>query len=231
MSKDPRKVVVLCRLSYTYIAEPQPDDEKKDKEGNPLYAYKTQFLIPKSDKATRNKIQKAIMAAIAKKYGQDKVKKLMNNPQFKLPMRDADAEDRDGVEYKGMVFANCKTNAKSQQDTASRPGVALKNRTRLTTTEEIQREIYSGCWAYLSLTFYDFKMSGSQGIAVALNNVLKHKDDERLDGSSDVMDDFDDLFEDDDGLGDDFDELDGGDGDLSLGGDDDLDDFPDDIPF
>lgn len=196
-SKDARRIVIPARLSYTYVAEPRPDDEKTNNDGDPLYYYGTQLLIPKTDKATIKKMQAAVKAAIIQKFGPDKAKSLWNNSNFKKPWRDADEEERDGAEYKGMMFANCKTNAKSKTDYASRPGIALKNRIKLTDISEIHEHIYSGCHAYISITAYYFKSSGSQGIALALNNILKDKDGERLDGSVDVMDEFDDMFEDD----------------------------------
>lgn len=196
-NKDARRIVVPARLSYTYVAEPRPDDEKTNSDGDPLYYYGTQLLIPMKDKATVTKMQNAVKAAIVQKFGPDKAKALWKNPNFKKPWRDADEEGRDGAEYKGMFFANCKTNAKSKTDYASRPGVALKNRTKLTDITEIHEHIYSGCHAYVSITAYYFKSKGAQGIALALNNILKDKDGERLDGSVDVMDEFDDMFDDD----------------------------------
>lgn len=229
---SPSRVIVKARLSYVFVAEPRPDDEKVDKDtGKPLYYYSLQLVIPKSDKANMAKLQGAVKAAIAKKFGADKVAAAMKNPNFKKPLRDADAEGREGAEYKGTAFANCKTNAKGATDYASRPGIMLKTRVKLTDVAEIGEHIYSGCTAYVSVTAYYFKNSGSQGIALGLNNILKDADGERLDGSIDADAEFADLFEEG---ADGFDELDDGlDGDDGLGGDD-LDDgldFDDDIPF
>jgi len=212
------RVVLPVRLSYAFIAEPRPDDEKKDANGDPLYYYSTQIIIPKSDKATVQKLNKAVQGAIAKKFGKDKVKAAWNNPNFKKPLRDADAEGREGVEYEGTVFANAKTNAKGATDYGSRPGIVLKNRTKLTDVGEINSEVYSGCYVMVSVTAYYFKNSGSQGIALALNNIMKDKEGERLDGSMNAEDEFADMFEEDE-----FSETNTDDFDMG-GFDDDLDD-------
>lgn len=222
MSNNPCRILIPARLSYCHIAEPRPDDERTNDEGNPLYSYATQCIISKADKATQKKIQMAVQHAIAKKFGKDKVKAYMQNPNFKKPLRDADAEDREGAEYKNTVFFNCRTNAKfnnakdideadpNAAPYAGRPGCVLKNRTRLTSVNDISKHIYSGAYVYISVTAYYFKATGAQGIAFGLNNVMKDRDGERLDGTVDADDEFADLFEDDeltvdtDDLDDDF---------------------------
>lgn len=197
---NPRRVVAKnVRLSYCYVAESKANDHGEQE-------YSTQLLIPKGGEAHKA-IQRAVNAAIlaCPLAGGDatKAKKLLNNPQFKKPLRDADAEGRDGAEYEGNLFANAKTNAKK-----GRPGVLLKNGTKLTETDDIMDEVYSGCYAHVSVTAFYFDNSGNKGIALALNNVMKVKDGERLDGSVAAEDEFADFveeggdFDDDDGLGD-----------------------------
>ncbi len=211
MSSDPRRFIVRCRLSYSYLAVPSPAGKKnlKDPNAKIRYNYRTQLLIPKTDKVNLAKLQNAVKHAIAKQFGKEKVAAYMKHPNFKRPLRDADAEQREGSEYKGMMFANANTNASGPEDYASRPGIALKNRQKLTEPEQIKEHIYSGCYAHVSCTaFYFPPESGQQGIALALNNILKDKDGERLDGSIDALDEFDELMEEDDGFGD-FDELGG----------------------
>lgn len=210
MTANPCRIVIPVRLSYCHIAEPRPDDERTDDAGNPLYSYNTQCIISKTDKATQKKIQTAVQHAIAKKFGKDKVAAYMKNPNFKKPLRDADAEDKDAPEYKNTTFFNCKTNAKfnnakdvdeadpNAQPYTGRPGCVLKNRTRLTSVADISKEIYSGAYVFISVTAYYFKATGSQGIAFGLNNVMKDRDGERLDGTVDADDEFADLFEEDD---------------------------------
>lgn len=198
---NPRRVVIgPIRLSYTYVAEPKENDHGE-------MEYSTQILIPEGS-AAQKKAQQAVNAAImaCPLANGDKVKagKLLKNPQFKKPLRSAADEGRDGAEYDGMIFANAKTNAKK-----GRPGIVLKSGTKLTDSDEIMDEIYSGCWAYVSVTAYYFDNSGNKGVALALNNIMKHKDDVRLDGSVDAEDEFADMFEEgDDDLGGDDDDFD-----------------------
>lgn len=193
---NPRRVVAQgVRLSYCYVAESKENDHG-DQE------YSTQLLIPKGGVAHKA-IHRAVMAALIASplCGGDKAKaeRAMKNPQIKKPIRDPEAEGRDGAEYEGMMFANAKTNAKK-----GRPGVILKNGTKLTDPDEIQDAVYSGCWAHVSVTAYYFDNSGNKGIALALNNVMKQKDDDRLDGSVAAEDEFADFVEEgDDGFDDD----------------------------
>jgi len=193
-----RAVVGPVRTSYNVLAIPKQDDHGTMK-------YSLQGLVPKTDKALvmklRRLIYNAILACPLTNGDEAKAKKLMNNPNFKLPLRDADAEDREGAEYQGMFFFNASTN-----DKKGRPGCVLKNGTKLNDPDEIMDELYSGCWAQVSVTAFYFDNSGNKGIAFALNNVMKWKNDTRLDGSVDAEDEFADLIDpdaDDGGFADD----------------------------
>lgn len=198
---NPRRVVIgPVRLSYTYVAEPKENDHGE-------MEYSTQILIPEGSaayKKAQQAVNAAIMACPLANGDKTKAQKLLKNPQFKKPLRNAEEEGRDGAEYEGMIFANAKTNAKK-----GRPGIVLKNGTKLTDSDDIMDAIYSGCWAYVSVTAFYFDNSGNKGIALALNNIMKHKDDARLDGSVDAEDEFADMFEEgDDDLGGDDDDFD-----------------------
>ena len=59
-------------------------------------------------------------------------------------------------------------------------------------------EVYSGMWAYVSVTFYAYDVNGNKGIACGLNNIMKFKDDERLGGRVSAECDFDGVGGDDD---------------------------------
>jgi hypothetical protein len=54
-----------------------------------------------------------------------------------------------------------------------------------------QEDVYSGCYARVSINFYGFNVSGNKGIACGLGNVQKVDDGERLDGCSTAEEDFD----------------------------------------
>ena len=51
-------------------------------------------------------------------------------------------------------------------------------------------EVYSGCYARVSVNFYAFNSNGNRGIACGLGNIQKVRDGEPLGGRSSAADDF-----------------------------------------
>ena len=156
------------RLSYVNVFEPraaQPGQEAK---------YSLCVLIPKSDKATLEKIAKAVEAAkeAGKAQWGGKVP-----AGLKTPLRDGDTE-RDSAEYKGHYFINCNSKQK--------PGVVDAAVNPIMD----QSEMYSGCYGRVSINFYPFNVDGNKGIAAGLNNVQKLAEGDPLSGRSRAEDDF-----------------------------------------
>ena len=58
-------------------------------------------------------------------------------------------------------------------------------------------EVYSGCYARVSLNFYAFNSNGNKGIACGLGNIQKIKDGELLGGKTSAVDDFTTLEDED----------------------------------
>lgn len=175
--KDQTKVIFgPCRLSYTHLFE------KYTPEGGGDGKYMTNVLIPKKEEKTIKALEDAIEAAkkagIVSKWSGKEPKKL------DLPLRDGDEKDDDV--YTDHLFVNAKCNTK--------PGVVDKNKQTITDEEEV----YSGMWAYVSVTFYAYDVNGNKGIACGLNNIMKFKDDERLGGRVSAESDFDGVGGDDD---------------------------------
>lgn len=175
--------------SYVVLATPKPNDHGE-------LRYSLQMIFDKADKAVKAKLDKIVYAAIlaCPLAGNDpvKAKKLLNNPKFGKPVRDADEEDREGAEYAGKYFANVGTN-----DKKGRPGCVLRNGTKLTDPDEIRDEMYSGAKYQVSVTAFYYDNSGNKGVALALNNVMKWGDGKRLDGNVDVEDEFAELIDED----------------------------------
>ena len=143
----------------------------------------TTVLIPKTEKETvkalQHAIEKAKSEAIISKWGGKEPKKL------DMPLRDGD--DKDDEVYDDHYYVNAKSN--------TRPGIVDKKKVPIVDEEEV----YSGCWAIISVTFYGYDVSGNRGIACGLNNILKFKDDEHLGGRISADADFGDLdFDDED---------------------------------
>ena len=177
-NKNTTKVVTgVVRLSYANVWEAVSING-----GTPKYS--VSLIIPKSDTKTIEAINAAVDAAIkegAAKFGG----KIPNKAALKLPLRDGDVE-RDDEAYKGAYFVNANsTSAPQIVDRAVQP---ILDRS----------EVYSGCYARVSINFYAFNSNGNKGIACGLNNLQKIRDGESLGGKSRAEDDFND--EDDDFL-------------------------------
>ena len=164
------------RLSYFNGWEP------KSINGGPE-RYSVSLLIPKDDKETITAIEKAIDAAIEEGIGKFGGKK-PNKATIKLPLRDGDIE-RDDEAYKGHYFINANSVTAPQiVDKAVKPIID-------------RSEVYSGCYARVSISFYAFNSNGNKGIACGLGNIQKIRDCEPLGGRSNASDDFTSLEDDD----------------------------------
>lgn len=181
--KDTKVVFGPCRLSYTHVFNKYAPDGNAD-----AGKYMTNVLIPKDEKETVKAIKQAIEAAkkagITSKWGGKEPKNL------DLPLRDGDTEKEDDTTYENCHYLNAKSN--------TRPGICDKNRNPITDEEEI----YSGVYAYVSVSFYPYDKNGNRGIACGLNNIMKFKDGERLGGRTSAENDFADIdsFDEDDDL-------------------------------
>lgn len=164
------KVVTgIVRLSYANVWEPASING-----GTPKYS--VSLIIPKSDKKTISAINAAIDAAIkdgAPKFGG----KIPARAALKLPLRDGDAE-RDNEAYKDSYFVNA--NSTTAPQIVDRTVQPILDR----------GEVYSGCYARVSINFYAFNTNGNRGIACGLGNIQKVKDGEPLGGKSSAADDF-----------------------------------------
>ena len=60
-----------------------------------------------------------------------------------------------------------------------------------------RNEVYSGCYARVSLNFYAFNSNGNKGVACGLGNIQKIRDGESLGGRSYATDDFSTVADDD----------------------------------
>lgn len=167
------------RLSYANLFEPKAISEGQQAK------YSVSVLIPKSDNATLTRIKKAIEEAKqqgATKWGG----KIPTN--LKLPLRDGDTERPDKPEYAGHYFVNA--------NSLSKPGIVDQNLNPIID----QSEVYSGCYARVSLDFYPYNSNGNRGIACGLGNVQKIADGEALSGKTSPDDDFEPVATEEDDL-------------------------------
>lgn len=168
--KSNTKVVTgVVRLSYANVWELASING-----GTPKYS--VSLIIPKSDQKTIDAINAAVDAAIkdgAAKFGG----KIPNKAALKLPLRDGDIEREDEA-YKDSYFVNA--NSTTAPQIVDRSVQPILDRA----------EVYSGCYARVSVNFYAFNSNGNRGIACGLGNIQKVKDGEPLGGRTSAADDF-----------------------------------------
>lgn len=174
--KNTTKVVTgVVRLSYANVWEP-----KSINGSNPKYS--VSLIIPKSDTETvtaiNNAVENAIKAGVGKFGG-----KIPNRATLKLPLRDGDVE-RDDEAYKDSYFVNANSTTAPQIVDRSVQPIMDRN------------EVYSGCYARVSLNFYAFNSNGNRGVACGLGNIQKVRDGEALGGKSTAAEDFTEDFDD-----------------------------------
>ena len=175
-SNSTKVVTGVVRLSYANVWEPASING-----GSPKYS--VSLLIPKHDEKTVAAINAAIDTAIrdgAARFGG----KIPNRSALKLPPRDGDTE-RDDEAYKGCWFLNANSNTAPQIVDRSVQPILDRG------------EVYSGCYARVSINFYAFNTNGNRGIACGLGNIQKVRDGEPLAGKSSAADDFQTDFDED----------------------------------
>lgn len=158
------------RFSYVHVFKPWAGNEGQEPK------YSVCVLIPKSDKKTLEKIQKAIEEA--KQEGKE-VWGGKIPAKISTPLRDGDEERPDQPEFRGHYFFNANSKYK--------PGLVDKNLDPILD----ESEFYSGCYGRVSVNFYPYNVSGNRGIAAGLNNIQKLADGEPLGGRTRPEDDFD----------------------------------------
>lgn len=177
MAMNATKVVTgKVRLSYAHVWEPVSINDSKPK-------YSVSLVIPKSDKETIKAINAAVDAAIEEgiaKFGGKKP----NKAALKLPLRDGDTE-RDDEVYKNCFFVNA--NSTTAPQIVDRSVQPILDR----------EEVYSGCYARVSINFYAYNTNGNKGIACGLGNIQKIADGEALGGRTTAKDDFSSIEDED----------------------------------
>ena len=166
MEQTTKVVTGKVRFSYVAVCQPKAMDEKSEPK------YSVSIIIPKNDKATLDRINKAIEAAkvAGKAKLADKTGKIPAN--IKIPLRDGDTDRPDDEAYADSFFLNASSNR--------RPGVVDAQLNEIITPEDF----YSGCYGRASINFYAFNANGNKGIAAGLQNLQKLAEGEPLAGAS-----------------------------------------------
>ncbi|KKX56362.1 DUF2815 family protein [Brevibacillus borstelensis] len=154
------------RLSYVNLFTPRANQQGQEPK------YSATILIPKSDVATKQRIDAAINAAINK--GVQTVWAGARPPQPKIPIYDGD-----GVRPNGEAFGpECRghwvltASSKQQQQVVDANLNPIINQT----------EVYSGMYGRVNINFFPYNNSGNRGIGAGLGPVQKLRDGEPLGG-------------------------------------------------
>ena len=170
------KMVIPCRISFANIWEPKAINGGDEK-------YSVSCLIPKSDKKTLARIQKAVEAA--KEDGKTRKWSGKIPPNLKLPLRDGDIDRPDDENYEDCYFLNA----------SSKDAPQVVDRKVNPVLDPMM--VYSGCYCNVSVNFYAFNATGNRGVAAGLGNIQFVRDGERLSGKASADADFDALEDDD----------------------------------
>ena len=170
------KMVIPCRISFANIWEPKAINGGDEK-------YSVSCLIPKSDKKTLARIQKAVEAA--KEDGKTRKWSGKIPPNLKLPLRDGDIDRPDDENYEDCFFLNA----------SSKDAPQVVDRKVNPILDPMM--VYSGCYCNVSVNFYAFNANGNRGVAAGLGNIQFVRDGERLSGKASADADFDALEDDD----------------------------------
>lgn len=160
------------RLSYVHVFEAFANNPDQDPK------FSVVLLIPKTDTKTVAAIRRAQQAALEAgketKFG-GRVPKA-----WKDTFRDGDEEgdlDRN-PEYEGHWFMTVSSKTK--------PGVVDQDVNPILDSTEV----YSGCYARVSINAFPFSTQGNKGVSFGLNHVQKLRDGDYLGGRSKAEDDF-----------------------------------------
>jgi hypothetical protein len=183
VKKSPTRIVTgKVRLSYVHLFEPFTNDPDKEPR------YSVTILIPKSDTATMTKVHAAIEAA--KEDGRTKTfgGKLPGNLKSTLHDGDEEADLDRNPEYAGHFYM--------AMSSKQRPGVVDVNLNAILDATQV----YSGCYARVSINAFSYSSNGNKGISFGLNNVQFLADGDPLGGHTRAEDDFADDGDDGGGL-------------------------------
>lgn len=167
------------RLSYVHLFQPYANQAGQEPK------FSTTLLIPKTDVATKQRIDAAINAAIqagvSDKFGG------VRPPILGAPIHDGDGQRPSD----GMPFgAECKghwvltASSKKQVEVVDINVNPILNQT----------EVYSGMYARVGIRFYAYNTNGKKGIGCGLGPVQKLRDGEPLGGGVSAAAAFGDMM-------------------------------------
>lgn len=155
-----------ARLSFTHLFEPYANNPGQEAK------YSVTVLVPKSDIATKQRMDAAITAA--KQQG---VSKCWNGVM--PPVVATAVHDGDGVRPNGEPFGEeCRGHWVFTASSTQPPQVVDLNLNPIIN----QTDVYSGCYARVCVNFFPYNSNGKRGVGIGLQAVQKIEDGEPLGG-------------------------------------------------
>jgi hypothetical protein len=177
-NQDTKVVTGKVRLSYVHLFEPWASDADEEKK------FSTMILVPKTDKRTVKALRDAEKVAL------EAGKSVFGG---KIPAGAAsiihDCDEEDDLEEYPEREGHYRLSVSSK----TRPGIVDQNVSDILDSTEV----YSGCYARVSINAFAYNVKGKKGVSFGLNHVQKVADGEFLGGRSRAEDDFEPV--DDDG--------------------------------
>lgn len=166
-----------ARLNHVHVFE-------KFGMGNNAPAFSTMVMVPKSDTATMDAIREA--EAKAAEEGKDKFGGKVPSKLASI-WKDGDEESDEYPEQAGHWFAWV-TKKGNGKDIA--PPVLDTDGTEMLSPADI----YSGCYAQVSMEAFAYNTNGNKGVTFGLRAIKKVADGERLGPVDNASDDFEDSL-------------------------------------
>lgn len=158
------------RLSYVHLFKPYAFQAGQDEK------FSCTILLPKTDAATKQRIDAAIAAA--KQKGANGSWNGVIPPVVPDPIKDGDGVKQDGTpfgpECKGHWVFTARSSADYPPEVVDRMGNPIINQT----------DVYSGCYARVNVEFYPYNFNGKKGVGCSLGPVQKLRDGEALGGAA-----------------------------------------------
>lgn len=159
------------RLSYVHLFKPYANQTGQEEK------FSVTILVPKSDVATKQRIDAAIEAA--KQKGVNGKWNGVCPPIVPHPVHDGDGtRPSDGMPFGPECKGHWVFTASAKADYP--PEVVDQNGNPII----IQSEMYSGVYAMVNVEFYPYMSNGKKGIGCGLGPVKKVRDGEPLGGSA-----------------------------------------------
>lgn len=185
MSASTQAITPPGKASYPHVAKAQ--EPMAGQAGNPKFSLAVIF----DDAATKTPqfaaLKAAVVAAAEDAYP-GKGADMLTKGQLKSPFR----TDCAAKNYKDCaVFINVRTEKK--------PGVVFgykdptTGKAKIIPDDQIEKEIYAGAIVRASVNAFAYNQAGNKGVSLALNNVQKVSDGERIDGRQQADEEFADL--------------------------------------